>query len=103
MTLDKKYIRVVTPNGHSPWVDFGSEGVGGSTHQGYIKCKLAHGLGYSIILPDILFIGATGNKWIQPLSFGPCMLSKFEDEIWCTMSVDVSCGHRLLVKFSKGD
>ena len=103
MKLDKKYNRIVTPLSRMPLVDFGSEGVGGSTHGGYIKCKLAHGQGYSIILPDVLLIGAAGNKWIQPLTFGPNMLSKFGAEIRCVMSVDISCGHRLLVNFSNRD
>lgn len=103
MKLDKRYNRIVTPLSRVPLVDFGSKGVGDSTRQGYIKCKLAHGQGYSVILPDVLLIGATGSKWIQPLSFGPNMLSKFDTEIRCAMSVDISCGHRLLVNFSNGD
>src|ERR1035437_1333165 len=103
MNLDKRYNRIVTPLTRMPLTDFGSEGVGDSTHQGYIKCKLAHGLGYSVILPDILLIGAAGNKWIQPLTFGPNVLSKMGDEIRCSISVDISCGHRLIVSFGSGD
>jgi hypothetical protein len=94
---------MATPESRMPLLDFGSEGVGDLPTRGYIKCKLAHGLGYSIILPDVLLLGAAGNKWIQPLTFSPNMLSKFGDEIRHTMSVDISCGHRLLVNFRKGD
>ena len=103
MVLDKRYNRIVTSLSRVPLVGFGLEGVGETTHQGYIKCKLAHGQRYSVILPDILLIGTAGSKWIQPLAFGPNMLSKFGAEIRCAMSVDISCGHRLLVNFSNED
>src|SRR5260370_620614 len=39
----------------------------------------------------------------EPLAFGPPMLSKFREQISCSISVDVSCGHRLLVQFTNGD
>jgi hypothetical protein len=71
-----------------PITDYGSEGIGDINHKGYIKCKLAHGLGYSVILPDFLLIGVRGNKWIQPLAFGPNVLSKMNKEIGCSISVD---------------
>lgn len=103
MKLDKRYSRVVTPLTRMPITDYGSEGIGDINHKGYIKCKLAHGLGYSVILPDFLLIGVRGNKWIQPLAFGPNVLSKMNKEIGCSISVDISCGHRLRVRFGNGD
>lgn len=103
MNIDKRYNRVVTPLSCVPLTNYGSEGVGEFTHQGYIKCKLAHGLGYSVILPDLLLLGHAGTKWIQPLTFGPNLLAKIGDEIHCSISVDISCGHRLLVKFRNVD
>ena len=103
MKLDKRYNRVVTTLTRMPLTNYGSEDIGGVNHQGYIKCKLAHGLGYSIILPDMLLINVKGSKWIQPLAFGPNVLSKMDGDIQCSISIDVSCGHRLMVRFGNGD
>jgi hypothetical protein len=83
--------------------NYGAEGIGDTNHQGYIKCKLAHGLGYSVVLPDVLLVGVKGGKWIQPLAFGPNVLTKMDKGIVCSISVDISCGHRLMVRFGNRD
>src|SRR5579862_5328496 len=103
MELDYRYNRIITTDARVPWAKFGSLGIGSATHQGYIKCKLAHGMGYSIVLPDALFLGSAADKWLQPLAFGPNVLEKCDGHIRCMLSVDVSCGHRLTVEFSNGD
>jgi len=66
---------------------------------GMIKCKLSHGLGYSIIIPDLIFLNEA-SKWIQPLYFTACFLSKDDFEINCRISVDISFGKRIFIKFS---
>ena len=103
MKLDKRYNRAVTELSRMPLTNFGSEGIGTIPYEGYIKCKLAHGLGYSIVLPDVLLLGTAGDKWIQPLSFGPNVLTKVDDLIGCGLSADVSCGHRLVIRFTSRD
>src|ERR1700730_3253244 len=103
MELDQRYNRIITSHARIPWADLGSNGIGSTAHQGYIKCKLAHGMGYSVIVPDALFLGSAADRWIQPLAFGPNVLERFDDHIRCTFSVDVSCGHRLRVEFTNGD
>jgi len=55
-------------------------------------------------VPDALFLGKEGAKWIQPLAFGPPILSKFsEHRVECRLSIDVSCSQRLEVVFRDQD
>lgn len=103
MQLDYRYNRVIVGTSRQPWADFGSRGIGSVMHSGYVKCKLAHGLGYSIIVPDLLFLGTAAEQWIQPLAFGPNILTKKTNRVECKFSVDVSCGHRLMVHFTTDD
>lgn len=100
---NKRFNRVETVNDHRYLRDLGYLPVGEHQHSGFIKCKLAHGHGYSVIVPDILFLG-NGSRWLQPLAFGPNIIEKFDHEdIRCRFNVDVSCGNRLVVSFTKQD
>ncbi len=102
--LNRQFNRIETANGHCYLGDFGSEGIGGQMYSAFIKCKLAHGIGRSIIVPDALFLGKEGTKWIQPLAFGPPILSKFSEHVVeCWLSIDVSCSQRVEVAFKAGD
>lgn len=99
--VNRRFNRIETPVGHTYLRDFGAAGVGTQRYNGLIKCKLAHGKGRSIIVPDLLFISSDGSKWIQPLSFGPPILNKYsETRVSCEFSVDIACSQRLIVKFS---
>src|SRR6185437_12645199 len=69
--------------------NFSHKGVGKQAYSGFIKFKLAHGKGLTVIIPDLLFLGKTGERWIQPLAFGPPLLSKFDHVIKCEFTVDV--------------
>jgi hypothetical protein len=83
---------------------YGDEGIGNAEYEGLIKCRLLHGRGYSLIVPDQLYLESDGLRWIQPLAFGPNVLMKLSDtEVACRLSVDVSCGHRLDVRFFNRD
>ena len=77
--------------------------MGKQAYSGFIKCKLAHGKASTVIIPDLLFLGKNGARWIQPLAFGPPLLSRFDNAIKCEFTVDVSCSHRLMVQFSASD
>lgn len=48
-------------------------------HDGFIKLKLVHGNGYSLIIPDILIMISNKPIWFQPKYFSPPSLS-FIDE-----------------------
>jgi len=98
-----RFNRVETVNEHIYIPDYGYLPIGEHQYSGFIKSKLAHGHGYSVIVPDILFLG-DGSRWLQPLAFGPNIIEKFEDEdIRCRLNVDVSCGNRLIISFTKHD
>ena len=102
--LNRQFNRVESANAHYYLRDFGAEGIGGQAYSAFIKCKLAHGLGRSIIVPDAIFLGKEGPKWIQPLAFGPPMLSKLSEHfVECRLSIDVSCSQRLEVVVKAGD
>ena len=99
--VNRRFNRIESLAGHTYLRDFGLAGVGSQRYNGLIKCKLAHGIGRSIIVPDLLFIGSDGSKWIQPLSFGPPILEKYSDiQVSCEFSVDIAGSQRLLVKFN---
>jgi len=69
-------------------------------HEGFVKCKLIHSKGKSIIVPDLVYIltGDSEFEWIQFYSFLPCILTKFsEDEIIGSFPIDISFGHILRI------
>lgn len=71
---------------------------------GWIKCKLLHGYGFSLIIPDQIYIEKNGLKWIQPLAFLPVQLVKHNEEfIEAILFVDISCGNNLKVIFTNKD
>lgn len=84
--------------------DHGIKGTGEVEYDGWIKCRLLHGIGYSLIVPDQIYIEHNGLRWIQPLAFGPNHLEKSNDtEILSDLNIDISCGHRLRVIFLNDD
>ncbi|WP_078554282.1 hypothetical protein [Bacillus alkalicellulosilyticus] len=55
---------------------------------GFIKCKLMHGLMGSVIVPDFLFFQVDEEKrfkWIQPLAFRANILFYDDDEGYATV------------------
>lgn len=77
---------------------------GKSTYNGLIKCKLVHGLGYSIIIPDFIFV-TDGNslRWFQTIFFSPCLLGKYIDKTECRIFVDIAHGNKIEVVFCNVD
>ncbi len=71
---------------------------------GFIKCKLVHGLGYSIVLPDQIYM-SFGNemRWIQPLFFMANAIAAFEDDGCCDLNIDISFGAVLQIRFWESD
>jgi hypothetical protein len=62
---NKKFNRYEKGGEHEYVVEFPKAILGNSIHAGMIKCKLVHGQGYSIIVPDFLFKTGATTKWIQ--------------------------------------
>jgi hypothetical protein len=99
--IKNKQFNRFEKGGHHQYVEvFSPPIIKESKHSGTIKCKLVHGLGYSIIVPDLLFLLEEKTRWIQPLFFTACSLSKFDDRVECRFAVDISHGHRLFVNIS---
>jgi hypothetical protein len=67
---------------------------------GLLKCRLAHGLGYSIVIPDLIFLGQDAKRWIQPFGFFPNVIDFWPDDAECHIPIDVSSGHVLRVSFA---
>lgn len=69
-------------------------------HEGFVKCKLIHSKGKSLIVPDLIYVmvDESNFEWIQFYSFLPCMLTKFsEDEFIGSFPVDIAFGHTLRI------
>ncbi|WP_434300239.1 hypothetical protein [Corallococcus exiguus] len=99
MRFNRRFNRFETGSVHFYRTTFGDGLVGGAPVKGYLKCKLVHGEGKSIIVPDVLFLGESGDKWIQPLAFMPCLLLKTEDDVFGTVWIDIAGGATVRVNF----
>lgn len=103
MRKNLKFDRLESETEHHYNLNRGFEPLGIGTHEGYLKCKLIHSKGKSLIIPDLIFIMTDEKKfeWIQFYSFLPCLLSKFsEDEIIGSFSVDISFGNTIRLTIS---
>lgn len=73
-------------------------------HDGYIKCKLVHNIGYSVVFPDQVYFKARGALyWIQPLYFSGNHIAKFVDSGFCDLGIDASHGISLDIRFNNKD
>lgn len=72
-------------------------------HEGRLKCRLVHGRGFSLVVPDLLFVGPAFESWIQPLQFLPNLVQKTDADVFGSVWVDISGGANVRVDFrSKG-
>jgi hypothetical protein len=72
-------------------------------HSGWLKCKLVHGRGYSVIVPDQIYLGPAASSWIQPFTFMPCQLFMDDSGIACVLRADIAAGATVRVDFAKKD
>lgn len=73
-------------------------------HYGYIKCKLVHNDGYSVVCPDQIYFEAGGSwYWLQPLYFSGNQIAQFEEFGLCIFGVDISHGIHLRIRFKNND
>jgi hypothetical protein len=104
LVVNKRFSRLESTFDHLYCFSYGSEKRQEHVTKGMIKCKLLHGAGYSLVIPDQIYLENHGLKWIQPLAFLPNRLAKFsDDEIICDLPIDISCGHTVQVRFFNRD
>jgi hypothetical protein len=78
----------------------GTEQIGDKNYEGFLKCKLVHTEGLSVIVPDLIYIMDDNENftWFQFYSFMANQLGKFDDkEIYGTIWVDIAFGHTLRI------
>lgn len=76
---------------------------GASEWDGFIKCKLLHAEGFSIIVPDQIYFQKERLFWIQPLFFSPNLIFFTDEDSICTIYVDISFGRILRIRFNSSD
>lgn len=104
MIDNPRYNRRESANGHEYYLLHGYRDRESNEHTGYLKAKLVHGLGYSIVCPEFIFLGTDGRSWIQPFQFFPPILGKFsETDIRMTFLVDITLGHTLRLEVRLAD
>jgi len=76
----------------------GTEPIGSKDYEGFLKCKLVHSQGFSVIVPDLIYImdDSENFTWFQFYSFMANQLTKFDDkEIFGSVCVDIAFGNTL--------
>src|SRR4051794_17460363 len=68
-----------------------------ATYEGYLKVKLGHARGFSLLLPDLLAIDLDGWRYFQPQFFSPCQLSFFGDTGYVQLCIEPEPGVKLLL------
>ena len=64
---NKHFNRIETQNGHLYLNNTGSRSSDEVEYTGFLKCKLVHGNGFSIVVPDLVLFNKPSHFWIQPL------------------------------------
>ncbi len=99
MKINKHFNRVETDLAHLYMSNAGERDTREERYSGFLKCKLAHGVGFSIIVPDLILLEQPSLFWIQPLFFLPNLFTKCDDGILGRIYVDISCSQTLRVDF----
>lgn len=99
---DFRFNRRARGGRHQYLNDFaGMRQFGSDVYDGYIKCKLVHRARGSLVYPDQIYV--TFNKeerWIQPLYFTANVISWHNGHGTCDLSVDISHGVCLQIRFT---
>ena len=99
-----RYNRMESNTGHKYLHDFnGLRSFEKNLFEGFIKCKLFHGNGFSLIIPDQVYVETSQLWWIQPLFFAPNLISKTDDYIECNIWVDISFGACIQITFRNNE
>lgn len=100
---NRHFNRIETKNAHYYMNNAKERDYKKQEYQGFIKCKLVHGMNFSIIIPDIILLDGSEKLWIQPLFFLPNLLIKDDVNINARLIVDISCNKTLTIKFTNSD
>jgi hypothetical protein len=103
MVINKHFNRFETDHAHVYMNNTGTRSKQKETYEGFLKCKLVHCSGYSIIVPDIILMEQPNQYWIQPLHFLPNILQKQDHNIEGRLYIDISCSETLQVDFNNFD
>ncbi len=104
LTKNYQYNRIESETGHEYLTDFdGIRAFDKHSTEGYIKCKLFHGNGFSLVTPDQIYFGNKELWWIQPLYYGANLIAKTDEYIECKLWVDISFGACLEITFRSSD
>lgn len=89
---------------HAYRVYHGTEPLGNSEYDGFIKCKLIYTREFELIIPDLIYIKYGKNKfrWFQFHNFIPGLFAQ-DDNFRFHLSIDISGGHRIIVSFAPQD
>ncbi len=67
-------------------------------YDGFVKFKLVHGVGYSVFLPDAVFLNNGEDwRWFEPQMFDAPLLSFYEQQSYAQFAIETSHGDELLV------
>lgn len=69
---------------------------------GYIKLKLVHAEGTSLLVPDLLAADLDGLRWFQPKFFYACRLSFLDKFAAADVGMELSSGSLVQVTFTSG-
>lgn len=81
---------------------YGARGFGTKHYKGFIKVKLVHAPGKSLIIPDQIYLEEP-LVWFQPRTWLPNILFNHEESIQSLIVCDIDFGHTLKVQFSDAD
>jgi len=79
--------------------NFPPQSVGNHKFPGKIKCKMVHGIGYTLIIPELI-ICFDNQRYIQPLYFMAPVLCKNDTFVQCSICIDCSFGVKAKVEFN---
>ncbi|MCW2236827.1 hypothetical protein [Azospirillum canadense] len=74
---------------------------GEAIHEGYVKVKLAHARGFTVLLPDLLIADLGGWRWFQPQYFSAPLLSFFDDAGHAEFNIEPAPGVKLLIGITR--
>jgi hypothetical protein len=102
--LNKQFNRYESMRGHE-YIEFLGDNLFQKKviFEGYVKCKLMHGLMGSVIVPDFLFYQVEENrfKFIQPLAFRANQIFFDDKEGYANVMIDISAQTTVNVRFKK--
>ncbi len=77
--------------------------LGDNVIDGFVKLKLIHGQGYTLLFPDRIYADIEGWKFFQPQYFGPCSISFFDAHAMGMVDVDTDQGDKLVIGFTRNN